>query len=411
MSEIETVTSQQVVTPLDSGERLGWLRAGIAALEARLEAHDGAAKPEEQAMLVTLLMSLEDALRKLEADADATLEAGGPRLDAGVVELKTHLTDVGGRVRTRVLYSGARSRPSSALLRIAPWVASAPARGQRLTLASRALTGIGLLVSLFLLFEFVFSGLFHDRAQRDLLVGFKQQISTTSLDAPSAAAPEGSPVGLLHINRLGLDEVIVEGTSPDDLKKGPGHLRAAPMPGEFGNAVIAGRRTTYGSPFRHLDLLRIGDPIRVTTGQGVFLYRVSSVQHVSAGTAAPLTAKLDNRLTLVTSDPAYAPSRRLVVVATLAPLAAASDSKGTPLDVAGRPPVAATISELGLTGDPTGLILVLIFGQLLIAAIWITNRAWRRWPHSLTLLFAVPTILALTVLVFWNLDRLLPGTL
>jgi hypothetical protein len=124
-----------------------------------------------------------------------------------------------------------------------------------------------------------------------------------------------------------------------------------------------------------------------------------------------LTATLDTRLTLVTSDPAFMPSRRLVVTARLAPVVQAGDAKGTPVAVATRPPIAASISDLGLTGDPGGIALALIFGQLLVVAIWLTRRFARRWPVSLTLLFAMPALLGLAVLFFSNIDRLLPGML
>lgn len=293
----------------------------------------------------------------------------------------------------------------------APAVSARAKTAGQLQLAGQALTGLGILVSAFLVFEFLVTSLTHDRAQAELLTAFKQQVPTTTLDATTAAPPEGSPVALLHIPRLNLDQVVVEGTSPEDLKSGPGHLRAGPLPGEFGNAVIAGRRTTYGGPFRNLDLLRVGDPIRITTGQGVFYYTVSLVKRVDAGHADPLTATLDTRITLVTSDPAYFPAGRLVVVARIAPLVAATDLSGTPLDVEHRAPLSATISDLGLAGDPLGLVLAIIFAQLLLGVLWLVSRLARRWPLSLTIMFATPTVLALTVLAFSNVDRLLPGML
>lgn len=398
MNELETLNA---TIPPSSGESgavadPSWVRAGIAALEARLGSKDAVATPEDRAMLITLLTALEEAVRKGTIDA----------------ELKRRFAHVGGLVRERVLYSHQPHRTAASLIRIASWGAPKPAQpGQRVHIIARALTGLGVVVSLFLLFEFALTGLFHERAQQDLLAAFKQQVSTTTLDLPSATVAEGSPVALIEIPRIGLKQVIVEGTSPEDLKKGPGHLRAAPMPGEFGNAVVAGRRTTYGAPFKDIDLLRVGDMIRVTTGQGVFAYRVSSVGRVAAGRPDPLLAKLDTRLTLVTSDPAYAPAGRLVAVARMTPLTGSLDENATPLDVAGRAPLAASISELGLAGDPMGLVLGLVFAQLLIAAALLTVRFSRRWPLSLTLMFAVPTLMALAILTFSNVDQLLPGTL
>jgi sortase A len=66
----------------------------------------------------------------------------------------------------------------------------------------------------------------------------------------------GTPVALLEIPRLGLREVIVEGTSSDPMMSGPGHRRDTPLPGQVGTSVIAGWRATYGGPFRSIDQLR-----------------------------------------------------------------------------------------------------------------------------------------------------------
>ncbi|HEX5366807.1 MAG TPA: sortase, partial [Acidimicrobiales bacterium] len=83
---------------------------------------------------------------------------------------------------------------------------------------------------------------------------------------PSPAA--GDAVARLRIPRIGVDKVVVEGVQVDDLKRGPGHYPDSPLPGQPGNAAIAGHRTTYGAPFFRLNELDPGDPILVTTRQG-----------------------------------------------------------------------------------------------------------------------------------------------
>ena len=57
---------------------------------------------------------------------------------------------------------------------------------------------------------------------------------------------------------------------------GPGHYPDTPLPGQPGNAAIAGHRTTYGAPFNRIDELEQGDEILVTTAQGAFRYEVSA---------------------------------------------------------------------------------------------------------------------------------------
>ena len=91
--------------------------------------------------------------------------------------------------------------------------------------------------------------------------------------APHSTAPaEGSPVGDIRIPVIGINQVMVEGTNTPDLRKGPGHYTGTPLPGQTGNAAVAGHRTTYGHPFYNLDSVKVGDPIVVTTLQGVFVY-------------------------------------------------------------------------------------------------------------------------------------------
>ena len=80
--------------------------------------------------------------------------------------------------------------------------------------------------------------------------------------APTTADPaDGQPVGLLQIPRIGVDKVIIEGTSTTDLRQGPGHYLGTPLPGQAGNAAIAGHRTTYGAPFYNLNELQPVTPI------------------------------------------------------------------------------------------------------------------------------------------------------
>ena len=61
----------------------------------------------------------------------------------------------------------------------------------------------------------------------------------------------------------------MQGVGLGDLRKGPGHYPETPLPGEQGNAAIAGHRTTYGAPFNRLGELVDGDELQVTTLKGI----------------------------------------------------------------------------------------------------------------------------------------------
>src|SRR6202035_1177202 len=106
--------------------------------------------------------------------------------------------------------------------------------------------------------------------------------------APTTRDPAvGTPIGLMTIPRMGMDGVaIVEGTDENQLQQGPGHYVGTALPGQAGNAAIAGHRTTYGAPFYNLNELQPGDPIMIQTSQGTFTYRVVNAHVVSPSTAA-----------------------------------------------------------------------------------------------------------------------------
>ncbi len=111
---------------------------------------------------------------------------------------------------------------------------------------------------------------------------------------------------------------MVEGTNTPDLRKGPGHYTGTPLPGQAGNAAIAGHRTTYGHPFYNLDSVKVGDPIVLTTLQGIFVYDTTKSFVVSPSDTTVVDNVIANQLTLTTCNPRFSASTRLVVQATLA---------------------------------------------------------------------------------------------
>ena len=75
--------------------------------------------------------------------------------------------------------------------------------------------------------------------------------------------------------------MIFEGVDVATLKLGPGHMPETPLPGQPGNAVISGHRTTYGRPFFDLDQLAVGDSIGVETALGFNTYTIRDILVVS----------------------------------------------------------------------------------------------------------------------------------
>jgi len=128
---------------------------------------------------------------------------------------------------------------------------------------------------------------------------------------------DGRPVGRITARRIDLSTVVVAGTDPEDLRRGPGHYPATPLPGARGTVGIAGHRTTYGAPFRRIDALRKGDPIEVDMPYGRFTYRVERTRIVPP-TATEVTDRVSyDRLILSACHPLYSAEKRIVVFARL----------------------------------------------------------------------------------------------
>lgn len=148
------------------------------------------------------------------------------------------------------------------------------------------------------------------------------QASATQLADPIAfqreeVEEEGVALGEFRIPAIGVDQVLFEGVTAPTLKNGPGHMPWTPMPGQPGNAVISGHRTTYGAPFYDLDLLAPGDVIEVDTAIGTHTYAVRETIIVTP-TDVWVTEPRDGAwLTLTTCHPKLSARERLIVFAEL----------------------------------------------------------------------------------------------
>jgi sortase A len=130
--------------------------------------------------------------------------------------------------------------------------------------------------------------------------------------------PSGSAIGTIDIPKIGLKSVIVENTDHDALTKGPGHYKGTVLPGIDGTVGIAGHRTTYGAPFRHVDQLRTGSEIMLKMPYGEFTYKVYAKRITSPSDASSLISHSDTRkLVLTACNPLYSAAQRIVISARL----------------------------------------------------------------------------------------------
>ncbi|MDH4103974.1 MAG: class E sortase [Thermoleophilia bacterium] len=124
---------------------------------------------------------------------------------------------------------------------------------------------------------------------------------------------EGDAVARLEIPRLGLDAVIVNGTSSGDLRRGPGWHMETFMPGEGRLTYIAGHRTTYGAPFSDIDKLRRGDRILLELPYASVEYRVTGHRIVDDNDLSVLESRGREELVLQACHPRFFASQRYLV--------------------------------------------------------------------------------------------------
>ena len=130
----------------------------------------------------------------------------------------------------------------------------------------------------------------------------------------------GDPLTQLEIPKLGVDVIVVEGTSLAALRAGAGHYPETPLPGEKGNVAIAGHRTTYGKPFNRLDELEPGDKVILTTPIGRHVYEITQrpwVVDPSDWSPVMEYAKGGSFLTLTSCHPEGSADYRIVARAQL----------------------------------------------------------------------------------------------
>jgi sortase A len=127
----------------------------------------------------------------------------------------------------------------------------------------------------------------------------------------------GEAIGRLRIPRIDLDVVAVEGTDTASLQKGPGHYPETPFPGQGGTSAIAGHRTTYLAPFRHLDELKRGDEVEVEMPYANFAYRVQKTRVVDDSAVGIIHKVGYERLVLTACHPLYSAAQRIAAFARL----------------------------------------------------------------------------------------------
>jgi sortase A len=320
----------------------------------------------------------------------------------------------------------------------------------------RTLVTAGTLILLFVAYQLWGTNIHTARAQSSLSAQFDAALSTTtSTTAPATTAPTttapgtpgqvavvpavlapadlplpayGDPVAQIKIPKIGVDAVVVEGVGLDQLKRGPGHYQETPLPGQKGNAAIAGHRTTYGAPFHNVDQLVNGDQIIVETMQGEFVYEIDHVHIVKPNQVEVLEDKGDNRITLTACHPKYSLRERIIVTGVLVgqpapPISGQQEARAEAAELASE---SGSYERTEIDGDLSGgdgsKIPAVIWG-LICAGVWLATwlvsrlvdqRAGKRRRHRRLLTWSpyvvgLPVFLVCLYVFFENVASVLPA--
>jgi sortase A len=146
----------------------------------------------------------------------------------------------------------------------------------------------------------------------------KSEARLTSLaDSFSRRVGEGKPLGEISIPKIGMKQVMVQGTKPTTLRQGPGHYTGTTLPGQDGTVGIAGHRSTYSAPFKKLNELKKGDEVFVKLPYGLFTYRIEGTKIISPDNIGAFRRAGYNRLMMTACHPIFSDKQRIIAFGRL----------------------------------------------------------------------------------------------
>lgn len=283
-------------------------------------------------------------------------------------------------------------------------------RGGTRKLYGRMMVILAVVVASFFVSILGVSQLQNTRNQQVALEDFRFELANGTApvyaaDLNSKLLKPGTPVALIDIPRIGVNAVVVEGTTSEVTMLGPGHRRDTVLPGQEGVSVVYGRQFTYGSVFSQLSELKAGDKITVTTGQGISRFTVDGVRYADEQLPeAPSPG--EGRLVLVsaTGSVPLIPTGIVRVDATMV-----GDANLTPLSDFSYAALGA--EEEAMSGDGRAwpfLALSLIALVLLVVVFSLLRRFWGKWQ---TWIVAVPVFVATGTFAATQIAILFPNVI
>lgn len=200
------------------------------------------------------------------------------------------------------------------------------------TVTGEMLLTFGVLVFLFIVWQFFWTDLLAHRSNETIRNDLTQNWSTSTpaptpqtlnalpVDPPEQYLIKDVPIGeafaVLHIPRFSeywgnTPRPIVSGTAKAQIDVAVGHYQDTQGPGEIGNFALAGHRTTFGGVFYHLEKLQPGDAIVIETQDAWFTYHATEAR---VGTPTDVAA-----IAPVPDQPGVLPTTRSLTITTCHP--------------------------------------------------------------------------------------------
>ncbi|MGP4029309.1 sortase [Actinomadura sp. 3N407] len=153
----------------------------------------------------------------------------------------------------------------------------------------------------------------------------RARAETAAVSAAPAGPRKGAVIARIRIKRMGLKAKVSEGVGGSVLRRAVGHYPGTALPGQEGNTVLLGHRTTHLRPFNKLDMMRRGDRIVLRVGRTSYVYKARSMHVIKPRNRSVLepvpfkrrSAPDGEYVTLITCTPKGSDRLRLVVIGTL----------------------------------------------------------------------------------------------
>ena len=150
--------------------------------------------------------------------------------------------------------------------------------------------------------------------------------TTAPVDAGPIAIPDDSyadePIvllGTITIPKLGLTHKLYQGVTLHNIDLGPSQWPGTALPGQPGNAVVAGHRVTHDHPFLDIDKLQPGDLVIFDVGGTRSTYRTTSSEVVAPDAVWIANQTSTPTATLYACHPPHSKKFRYVVHLALVP--------------------------------------------------------------------------------------------